>query len=83
MTKIIIKKGSMNLEVDRSDLVEVLETHDGVAFNFKGGVQLYYTDQFMPTAAKQIMQNTSNSYPEKKLVFNLDNMNKPVLVDAT
>jgi hypothetical protein len=80
---IIIKKGTLKLEVDRGELVEVSETHDGVAFNFKGGLQLYYTDNYMPTASKQIMQNTSNSYPGKKLIFDLDNVMKPVMVDAT
>jgi len=83
MSKVIIKKGKLKLEVDREELVEVSETHDGVAFNFKGGIQLYYTNNFMQSATKQIMQNTSNSYPGKKLIFDLDNMRKPVLVDAT
>jgi len=83
MATIIIKKGKLKLEVDRDELVEVSETHDGVAFNFKGGLQLYYTNNFMPSSTKQIIQNTSNSYPGKKLIFDLDNMSKPVLVDAT
>lgn len=82
-TQITIKCGSLNLTVDRSDLVDVSETHDGVAFNFKGGVQLYYTNNFMPTGVKNVMSNTADSYPGKKLVFNLDNPQKPVFVDAT
>jgi len=80
---ITIKRGPLNLVVPRSELVDVSETHDGVAFNFKGGVQLYYTNNFMPQGAKQIMANTADSYPGKKLVFNLDDPRKPVFVDAT
>ncbi|MCG7849686.1 MAG: hypothetical protein MIO93_10970 [ANME-2 cluster archaeon] len=83
MSNIIIKKGKLKLEVDRNELIEVSETYDGVVFNFKGGLQLCYTDNFMPQASKQIMQNTSNSYPGKKLVFDLDNLARPVMVDAT
>ncbi len=81
--KILIKKGSMNLEVDRSELVEVSETHDGIAFNLKGGIQLYYTDNFMPQAMKEIIKNTSNHFANKRIIFDLDNQRQPALVDAT
>lgn len=81
--KIIIKKGSMHLEIDRSELVEVNETHDGIAFNLKGGLQLYYTDNFMPQAMKEIIKNTSNHFSDKKIIFDLDNQRQPALVDAT
>jgi hypothetical protein len=80
---ITIKKGRLNLTVPRSELVDVSETHDGVAFNFKGGLQLYYTDTYMQQATKQIMKNTADSFPGKKLIFNLDNPRQPALVDAT
>ena len=80
---IIIKKGELSLTVPRSELVDVSETHDGVAFNFKNGLQLYYTDTYMQQATKQIMKNTADSFPGKKLIFNLDNPRQPALVDAT
>ncbi|MHA1815148.1 MAG: hypothetical protein ACTSX1_04025 [Candidatus Heimdallarchaeaceae archaeon] len=83
MPKIRIKKGDFELTVPRSELVEVSETADGVAFNFKGGLQLYLTDNFMPSAMKQIIKNTADSYPGKKLIFDLNNQRQPVLVDAT
>lgn len=81
--KIVIKKGNLKLEVNRSELVEVNETHDGIAFNFKEGLQLYYTDNFMPPGMKEIIKNTSNNFPNKKIVFDLDNQRHPALVDAT
>jgi len=81
--KIVIKKGKLKLEVDRSELVDVNETHDGIAFNFKEGLQLYYTDNFMPQGMKEIIKNTSNNFPNKKIVFDLDNPRHPALVDAT
>ena len=80
---ITIKNGPLKLTVPRSELVDVSETHDGVAFNFKGGVQLYYTNNFMPQSAKHIMAQTADSFPGKKLVFDLANHSKPAMVDAT
>lgn len=82
-TQITIKKGTFNLTVPRDELVEVSETADGVAFNFKGGLQLYYYNNFLPSATKQIMRNTADSFPGKKLIFDLNNERNPVLVDAT
>ena len=83
VTQITIKKGTFKLTVPREELVEVSETADGVAFNFKGGLQLYYYNNFLPSATKQIMKNTADSFPGKRLIFDLDNEHKPVLVDAT
>ncbi len=82
-TQIIIKHKSLNLSVDRSELVDVSETHDGIVFNFKGGVQLYYTNNSMPHSVKQIMSSTADNYPGRKLIFDLGDAKKPVLVDAT
>lgn len=80
---ITIKKGPFKLTVPRSELIDVSETHDGVVFNFKGGLQLYQIDNFMQQSTKQIMSNTADSYPGKKLIFDLANMRQPALVDAT
>lgn len=82
MPDIIIKKGSMNVKMDRNDLVEVVETPDGVSFSFKNGFQLLYIDQHMDMARKQIIRNTSDSYEGKKLVFDFDNKRHPVMVHA-
>ena len=82
MAKIVIKKGTMNLEIDRSELVQVEETPDGVAFDFKNGFQLLYNDQYMEPARKNIIKNTSNAYDGKKLVFDFDNKRHPVMVHA-
>ena len=80
---ITIKRGPLKVTVPRGELIDVSETHDGVAFNFKGGVQLYYTNNFMQQAAKHVMAQTADSYPGKKLVFDLDNAKMPAMVDAT
>ena len=80
---VTIKSGKLKVTIPRSELVDVSETHDGVVFNFKGGLQLYKIDNFMQQSTKQIMSNTADSYPGKKLIFDLDNMRQPAMVDAT
>jgi hypothetical protein len=82
MADVIIKKGSMEIKIDRSELVQVEETADGLAFDFKNGFQLLYNDQYMEAARKNIIKNTSNSYEGKKLVFDFDNKRHPVMVHA-
>ena len=78
-----IQKGSFKLEVNRNELIEVNETHDGIAFNFKGGIQLYYTNDLMPAAMKEVIKNTSNHFENQTLIFDLDNQRQPAKVDAT
>ena len=83
MAKITIKKGGVIVTADRKDLMEVSETHDGVSFNFKGGLQVYYTDNFMPNQNKQIIKNTADHFLKQKISFDLDNLTQPAKVDAT
>ena len=82
MATMTIKKGQFKMNVDRDLLVEVSETADGVVFNFKEGIQLAFYDQMMQSGTKQIIKNTADSFPGKKLVFNLDNPRQPAMVDA-
>jgi hypothetical protein len=82
MPKVVIKKGSMELTIDRSELVDLEETPDGISFSFKNKFQLLYTDPYMPMGTKNIMRNTANSFEGKKLVFDLDNQRHPVMVHA-
>ena len=83
MAKIIIKQKNFLLEVERSELVQLDETADGIVFQFKNGLSLIKNDQFMPASLKNIMKNTSDNYPDGKLIFELDNPQKPVSVDVT
>ena len=83
MAEITLKAGNVKVEAGRSDLVSVDETPDGVSFQFKGGLQVMYTNPYMPTSAKQIVKNTADQIKEKKLIFELDNAKRPAMVDAT
>jgi len=83
MANIIIKSKNFELKVDRSELVQLDETADGVVFQFKNGLSLMKSEPHMPSSVKQIMKNTADNFPDQKLVFELDNPKRPVYVDAT
>jgi len=83
MGEIIIKNGKVRIVADRSELIEVQETPDGVVFNFKGGIVVYKNDQFMSSAVKNIVKNTADNFQANKVIFELDNPKRPAYVDAT
>lgn len=80
---ITIKKGAVVLTAPKSELIEVSETHDGIAFNFKRGLQLYQVEQYMPSHIKQLIKNTTDSFEGNNIIINLDDAKKPIMVDAT
>jgi hypothetical protein len=81
---IIIKKGLMKiLETDRINLITAEQSHDGIVFTLKGGIQIYCTDNYMPNHTKDIIKNTCDSFTTANLVFDLANYNKPVVVQPT
>lgn len=80
MPEVIIKRGSMELKIDRSEIVQVDETPDGISFLFKNKFQLMFSDQYMPLSTKNIIKNSADSYHGKKLVFDFDNKRQPVTV---
>ena len=82
MNEAVIKRGNIEIKLNRSDLIEVHETNDGVSFNCKHGVHIYITDPEMPNGTKNIIKNTSQSFEGNKLIFDLNNYVTPVRVDA-
>jgi len=83
MAEITIKVNGVKVEASRKNLISVDETPDGVAFSFKGGLQIHYMNPHMPSSAKQIVKNTADNFTEKRLIFELDNAKLPAMVDAT
>ena len=83
MAEITVKAGNVKIEASRVDLISVDETPEGVSFSFKGGLQVMYTNPYMPSSAKQIVKNTADTIKEKRLIFELDNAKRPALIDAT
>lgn len=81
---LIIKKGTMELVMtDRSNLITAEPSHDGVVFTFKGGIQVYCTDNYMPVHTKELIRNTTNSFPTANLIIDVANYNQPAKVEPT
>lgn len=79
MSELTIKKGNMVLiKTDRSNLVEVHASYDGMVFNFKEGFILSYSDSYMPSGPKDLIVNSTNSFPNASLIIDLINYNKPI-----
>ena len=82
MSNVVIKKGLMKLiDTDRSNLIEINPSHDGIVFMFKNNIHIYCTDPYMPASSKELMRNTANSFPTVNLVFDLANYLKPVIAN--
>lgn len=76
--KIKIRKGMFELTLDRNRLISVDPTYDGIVFNFMEGLYLTCTDPVMPNAAKELIKNSSNSFPNANLIVDLLSYNQPV-----
>ena len=83
MSTVLIKSETVEVRSNRSDLVEVEATPDGVVFKFKHGILLHMTDANMPIHTKDLMKNTHDGFSKGNLIFDLSQYNKPVTVDAT
>ena len=77
--KVTIKKGNIETTLDRNDLVQIAETHDGVVFNFKQGLHLYLTDGDMPITTKNLIK-AADGFPKGDLVFDLNNYAHPASI---
>jgi len=79
--KVRISKGDVVVNLDRSDLVTVDPTHDGIVFNFKNGTHFYNADQQMPTHTKHMIKAGADAF-EGDLTFNLLDYRQPVSVSV-
>lgn len=80
---VTIKKGKIEIRLPKEELVEVTETHDGIAFNFKRGLQVYQIEQYMPVHIKQLIANSVNTFAGNNIIIDLDDPKRPVMVDNT
>jgi hypothetical protein len=77
-TVLTIKKQSIVFKVNRTDVVTAQPKYDGVVFQLKHGMLVDFTDQFLPTEAKDLICNSLNSFPNANIEVNFDNYKKPV-----
>ena len=78
-----IEKGDFNLEIDRKEIAEIKQTHDGIVFNFKAGMHLYVTDTYMPRETKQKIITAFDRFGNVNIVVNLLNQHTPATINAS
>lgn len=81
MSDITIEKQGIKVSLDRKDLIEISETHDGVVFNFKYGLHLYVTDPNMPLSTKQLLTTATQNFREGTIKVNLVDYQHPAKVE--
>jgi len=81
MAEIEIKVGGTIIKTSSEEMIEVNETPDGVVFALKGGLSVMFTDVNMPSSTKQIVKNTADHMKGKKIIFQLDNPQRPAMVE--
>jgi hypothetical protein len=82
--KIVIQNKETKLELDKDQIVEVLETADGIAFNMRNNLSLIFTDNFMPSEAKQLIKGTIDQTRtvDATIQVNLQDRVRPVSIDV-
>jgi len=80
MSTVLIKKGTIEIRCNRSDLVEVEPTPDGAVFKLMQGILLHITDANMPIYTKDLMKNAHTGFTKGDLIFELADYNKPVSI---
>jgi len=70
--KIIIKNQETRIELEKEQIIEVLETADGVGFNMKNGLSLLFYDNFMPSQAKQLIKGTIDQCQSEEATITID-----------
>jgi hypothetical protein len=73
---VVIKRGPNEIKVDRTQLIGVDQTYEGVVFNFKHGMSLNIVDNNMPNETKQLIKAADN-FPVGSIVFDLNNYKNP------
>ena len=75
-----IKKGDVEVKFPKDELMKVEPTHDGVVFQLKGGLQVYYAEPYMQNSAKQIISHSVNKM-EGIITVDLLNPTSPVSIE--
>lgn len=79
--KFTIKRGAIDITGDRSELVEVTGTPDGISFKFKGGLRILIDDQYMPLDVKTRVSTADTAFKNANLDFNLNDYANPVVAN--
>lgn len=79
MNNVTIKKGLVNITMDRKALVNIDHCPDGLVFNFKD-CYFYVTDPNMTIPIKNSITTMYNGFKTGDVIIDLDNYRRPVSI---
>ena len=79
--KVTIKKGGVEIILNRNMLANAIEASDGIVFQFKDGSFFHVIDTNMNPGIKAIVVNTVNHFNKGNIKINFDDVRKPVLIE--
>jgi len=81
---VVIKCKETKIEVQKDQIVEVLETADGMAFNLRNGLSLIYINNFLTSNAKQLIKGTIDTCNAENATINvnLEDMQRPASIQV-
>jgi hypothetical protein len=76
-----IKRGGMEANIPRNELISISETPDGLAFKFKYGSNIIVDDPNMPSEIKQKICIADTTFKKGNLIINLNDYRVPITVN--
>lgn len=80
MSTILLKKGDIELKLQKKDVMNIEQTHDGIIFNLTEGLHIYLTDMDMPLTTKEVIINSLRMMGGQ-LTIDLKNYRQPTRID--
>lgn len=82
--KIIVKNKETEITLHKDQIIEVMETADGMAFNLRNGLSLIYTDNFMTSNSKQLIKGTIDQCKtvDATIIINLEDKVRPASIEV-
>jgi len=80
-SKIKIIKGSMEIKIDRRDLIDCKPVGDGIVFLTRPDVEIRITDPEMPNTVKNVIQVHSHQIKPSvdiDMIIDLNNKSQPI-----
>jgi len=69
---VVIKSKETELTLKKNQIVEVLETADGMAFNLKNNLSLMYTNNFLSINSKALIKGTIDTCNSDDVTITID-----------
>lgn len=82
INQIVITKNKTKIIMQRSDVMEIKHSHDGLVFNLLNGLHIYASDSFMTIEMKEKIVSAFDRFKNADITIDLGNYNSPVSINV-